>query len=87
MPAPYRLRIITREKVAYDGQVDSVMAPGSRGSLGIWAHHAALITALVPGRLWFREPGGNESSFRLQKGFLEVRQNVVTILTDELGKT
>jgi F-type H+-transporting ATPase subunit epsilon len=86
MPAPYRLKIITRAKVAFDGDVESVIAPGALGAFGIWADHAPLISALAPGRLWFRDAAGRESTYRVTGGYLEVRQNVVSILTDGLGE-
>ena len=82
MPAHYQLRIITLEKVAFDGEVESVIAPGTEGSLGIWAHHAPLITALASGKLMYRRTDGQEVHGSVQRGFLEVHRNVVTILAD-----
>jgi len=84
MPAPFQLKIITRESVAYEGEVDSVMAPGTQGSLGVWYNHAPLITSLDAGALWFRQSSGSETTYQVKGGFLEVRDNVVTVLTDEL---
>ncbi|MDA0838159.1 MAG: ATP synthase F1 subunit epsilon [Planctomycetota bacterium] len=84
MPAPYQLKIVTREKVAYTGEVTSTTAPATRGSIGIWANHAPLITSLEEGKLAYTEANGKQTVARIKGGFLEVRKNVVTILTDEM---
>jgi F-type H+-transporting ATPase subunit epsilon len=86
MPAPYQLKIITREKVAYEGEVTSTTAPASKGSIGIWAKHAPLITSLEEGKLAYIEASGNETVAQVKGGFLEVHKNVVTILTDEMAE-
>ena len=85
MPSPYQLKIITREEVAFEGEVESVIAPGIEGSLGIWANHAPLITPLAHGKLWYRDRAGEETSHQLAGGYLEVSNNVVTILAEELA--
>lgn len=84
MPAPYQLRIITKEKIVLDDQVESVIAPGTEGALGVWAFHAPLVTALGPGLVRLRQPDGTESAFHISGGFLEVRNNILTILADHL---
>jgi F-type H+-transporting ATPase subunit epsilon len=86
MPAPYQLKIVTREKVAYEGEVTSTTAPATSGSIGIWANHAPLITSLDEGKLAYTETDGTETVAKVRGGFLEVRKNVVTILTDEMAE-
>ena len=79
---PFRLFIITQAKTIFGGEVTSVVAPGSEGYLGIWANHAPLVTALVPGKLTVKGMDDNETVYALSGGFLEVSRNVVTILAD-----
>ena len=79
---PFRLSVITQEKVAIDSDVVSVTAPGSEGYLGIWAHHAPLATALSPGTLSVVRTDGVTDEYALGGGFLEVSNNVVTVLAD-----
>ena len=55
--------------------------PGSRGRADGAAAHAPLMTALQPGPLVFRK-GGVETDVALSGGFLEVRDDKVTILAD-----
>ena len=76
-----RLVIITAEKLVYSDEVSSVVAPGSAGQLGILPNHAPLLTSLKPGELKVLKEG-EESNIAVSGGFLEVLQNVVTILAD-----
>ena len=76
-----RLDIITAEKLVYSDEVSSVVAPGSAGQLGILPNHAPLLTSLKPGELKGLKEG-EESNIAVSGGFLEVLQNVVTILAD-----
>ena len=44
-----KLRIVSPEKVIFDGDVKSVTVPGMQGSFQILDNHAAIISALVEG--------------------------------------
>ena len=76
-----RLEILTAEGVLFDGDVDSVVAPGSEGELGILPHHAALMTMLQPGELRYRASGA-EAYLAVHGGFMEVRGDHVIVLAD-----
>ena len=78
----YHLTIVTPEKIFYEDEVSSIIAPGSEGYLGVLTDHAPLITALVPGKLTLRDKRNEERTFALSSGFLEVYKNEVTILAD-----
>jgi F-type H+-transporting ATPase subunit epsilon len=84
--ADYRLQIVTPEKVAYDEQVTSIIAPGGAGYLGVLAHHAPLLTTLRQGRLTIRQ-GEKTTVYQIDGGFLEVRDNVATLLADSFQPT
>ncbi|HEX2172522.1 MAG TPA: F0F1 ATP synthase subunit epsilon [Dehalococcoidia bacterium] len=73
--------VVTAERVVFSGDVDSVVAPGINGELGILPRHAALVTALQAGEIRIRH-GGQEEFLAVGGGFLEVRNNQVTILAD-----
>lgn len=78
---PLRLEILTPERAVYDGEVDMVIAPGSEGHLGILPHHAALFTTLGPGEFRVKK-GGVEEALAVFGGFMDVRDDRVTVLTD-----
>lgn len=80
---PLTVEIVTAERVVRTEQgVDVLVAPGSEGQLAILPHHAALMTTLDYGELVFRR-GHDESTFAVTGGFMEVRNNRVTILADK----
>lgn len=81
----YQLQIYTQAKKAYDERVVSIIVPGADGKLGVWAHHAPLVALLGPGDLWIKKKDGEEQSFKLSGGFLEVVHNVATLLVDEMS--
>ena len=51
-----KLDIVTAEKVVFSGEVDTVIAPGTEGELGILPHHAPLMATLAYGEP-FTTPG------------------------------
>ena len=76
----YLLTIVTPEKVFYEHEVLSLVAPGSEGYLGVLTDHAPLITALVPGKLTVKDDKEQELTLATAGGFLEVFKNHVTVL-------
>jgi len=80
----YLLTIVTPEKVFYEDEVASLIAPGSEGYLGVLTNHAPLITGLVPGKLTVKDGDNQEVNFAISAGFMEVFKNQVTILADSI---
>ncbi len=79
---PLTVEIVTAERVVrVEEGVDVLIAPGSEGQLAILPKHAALMTTLGPGSLIFRR-GQTESDFVVTGGFMEVRDDRVTVLAD-----
>ncbi|MBI5194225.1 MAG: ATP synthase F1 subunit epsilon [Nitrospirae bacterium] len=80
----FKLIIITPEKIAYEAEVTSIIAPGDLGYLGVLADHAPLITSLKTGKLEITDASGSKTTMTLNGGFLEVLKNNVTILADSI---
>jgi F-type H+-transporting ATPase subunit epsilon len=79
---PLTLQIVTPERIVFEEDgVDSVTLPGSEGELTVLPEHAPLMTALQPGPLVFRK-SGVETDVALSGGFMEIRDDKVTILAD-----
>ena len=76
-----RLEIVTPEKLAYQDDVDSVVLPGSEGELGVLPHHAPLVSTLGVGELRIKK-GGQEESFAIAGGFLQVRPDKVVVMAE-----
>jgi F-type H+-transporting ATPase subunit epsilon len=80
----YTLTIVTPEKIFFEDDIVSLIAPGSEGYLGVLTDHAPLITALVPGKLTVKDQKNEELIFALGGGFLEVLKNQVTVLAHSI---
>jgi F-type H+-transporting ATPase subunit epsilon len=76
-----RLRIVTPERQLIDEEVDEVTAPGTAGEFGILPNHITFLSSLQPGRLTYRR-GGQMYRVAVSGGFVEVVDNVVTVLAD-----
>ena len=76
-----RLRVYTPERTLVDRDVREVTAQGALGQIGVLPDHAALVTALDPGILAYRE-NGNVVQLSLGAGFAEVHDNVMTVLAE-----
>lgn len=76
------LDIVSAEHELFSGTCDTVFAPASGGEVGILPNHSPLITRLKPGEVRAVLPGGEEQSFYVNGGILEVQPHVVTILSD-----
>jgi len=78
---PIQLEIVTPERLAYSDTVDAVVLPGSEGELGVLPHHAPLVSTLGVGELRIRK-GGQEESFAIVGGFLQVRPDKVVVMAE-----
>jgi F-type H+-transporting ATPase subunit epsilon len=78
---PLTLEIVTPERLAFEGEVDSVNCPGIEGELGILPHHAPLVSTLGIGELVIRR-GGEEEFFAIAGGFLQVRPDKVVVMAE-----
>jgi F-type H+-transporting ATPase subunit epsilon len=79
---PFAFRLVTPQRLLLESEIVSLQAPGSEGYLGVLAHHAALITALRPGRLDVRTADGRVLRYAVSGGFLEVSGNRASVLAD-----
>tara|TARA_B100000029_G_scaffold211839_1_gene209803 strand:- start:1296 stop:1532 length:237 start_codon:yes stop_codon:yes gene_type:complete len=77
-----KVDIISSERELFSDEVELVMVPGVEGYLGILPHHAALVTEIKPGSITVRKDG-QDTSFEVSSGFVEVTGNTVTVLADE----
>ena len=76
-----QLEIVTPERLAYSDTVDAVVLPGSEGELGVLPHHAPLVAMLGVGELRIRK-AGQEESFAIVGGFLQVRPDRVVVMAE-----
>lgn len=73
------LEIISSEEVLYKGDADVVTLPGEMGRFTVLRNHASIISVLVPGEVYFRINGGEEHSYHVNGGLVDVDNNVVSV--------
>jgi len=74
--------IVSAEAEIFSGLVESLVATGEIGELGVNYGHAPLLSALVPGPVRIVLQNGEEQIYYVSGGFLEVQPGVVSILAD-----
>ena len=82
MAASFHCDIASAEDKIFSGEIESLVAAGSLGDLGIFPGHAPLLTALIPGPIRIVMTGGEEDIYYVSGGFLEVQPGTVNILAD-----
>ena len=83
MAKSFKVVIVTPDKIAYEGSAISAILPGAEGYLGVWADHAALVSAVVPGLVTLKlDDAGSEKHFAVGAGFVEISDNVVNLMTE-----
>ncbi len=80
-----RLDIVTPQRAVYSSEAEFVLVPTIDGSIGILPNHAPLITALDIGIMKVVNDGKDEY-LAIGKGFMEVKDNLVTLLADTAEK-
>jgi len=79
--SPIKLDVVSAERLVYSDDVDTVIAPGVEGQLGILPLHAPLMTMLESGELLIKK-GTDEISLVVSGGFMEVRPDQIIVLAD-----
>jgi F-type H+-transporting ATPase subunit epsilon len=74
--------IVSAEEEIFSGLVESLVATGEVGELGVNYGHAPLLSALKPGPVRIVLQNGEEQVYYVSGGFLEVQPGVVSILAD-----
>ena len=83
MAMTIRVEIVSAEAEVFSGTAEMVFAPALMGDVGIMPRHSQFLTQLKPGEVRVKLAGdGEEESFYVSGGFLEVQPHIVTILSD-----
>ena len=78
------LEIVSSEKIAAKGKVESISAPGTVGEFQVLYNHAPLVSSLGVGLIRIVNEFGEKTSFSTTGGIFEVRDNKVTILAETI---
>ena len=80
--ATIQVDIVSAEGEIHTGIASMVFAPAKMGEVGIAPRHAPMLTPLSPGEVRVLDEAGNEESFYITGGMLEVQPHLVTVLAD-----
>ena len=76
-----RLKIVSPERVEFDGEVESVLVPGTLGSFEILQDHAPIISSLDNGKVEYAVQGVIRQQM-IKGGFVEVKKNIVSLCVE-----
>ena len=75
------LKIVSPERIEFDGAVESVLVPGTMGQFEILNDHAPIISTLQKGVVEYDTKEG-KISLNILGGFVEVQKNVVSLCVE-----
>ena len=78
----FKIHILEADNTFYEGECESLMVPTSNGQYGVLAGHSNTITAIVPGIMTYRTPGGEDLLASISAGLLKIENNDVLVLVD-----
>ncbi len=84
MSTTLKVSVISPERVLFQGAAHAVVVPAFDGEVGILPMHAPLMTLLGKGILRIDTKEG-ERRFTVDRGFLQVVDNEVRVVTEQAG--
>jgi F-type H+-transporting ATPase subunit epsilon len=86
MADTFEIEIATPERLLAREKAVRAQIPAKDGYIGMLPDHAALLSELGIGALTFTTPEDHRYSLALCGGFLEIKDNIVRVLTDVAEK-
>jgi F-type H+-transporting ATPase subunit epsilon len=76
-----KVAVISPERTVFEGEAEQVVVPTWNGEVGILRGHAPLLALLGEGEVRIRQ-GASDQRFKIRGGFLQVADDVVTVLSE-----
>lgn len=73
------VRVVTPQKIFFEGSADMVKVPGWQGEYGVLPHHASMLTLSRPGLLTLKN-GSETTLFVVDRGFVEVGPADISVM-------
>jgi F-type H+-transporting ATPase subunit epsilon len=86
MADTFEIEIATPERLLAREQAIRSQIPAKDGYIGVLPDHAPLLSELGIGALTYTTPGNHVFSLAVSGGFLEIKDNVVRVLSDSAEK-
>ena len=75
------LKVVTPDKLFFEGEIDMLVARTIEGDVGILLNHSPLVTILDIGRLVIKD-GDERKIAACAGGYIDVRNNNITVVSD-----
>jgi len=82
MSMTMHVNIVSAEREIYSGTVTQVFAPAAMGEVGVMPRHAPMLSTLKAGIVRVVPQDGDEQTFYVSGGILEIQPHMITILSD-----
>lgn len=76
-----RLKIVSPERIEFEGMVESVLVPGTLGQFEVLDNHAPIISSLSNGLVEYKT-SGVKHSVEITAGFISVKNNEVNVCVE-----
>jgi F-type H+-transporting ATPase subunit epsilon len=76
------LEIITPDKKLFEGEVNLIKIPGSKGDFEILKNHAPIISTLEKGTIKIQDSNNKEHFFEVDGGVIENKANKIIVLVE-----
>lgn len=77
-----KLKIVSPERVEFEGEVLSVTVPGTMGRFEVLENHAPIISSMEKGIVERVTPDGQRTEIMISGGFITVQKNVVSVCVE-----
>ena len=74
------ITVLTPDREIYKGEITSVKVPGTGGAFQVLKNHAAIVSSLAKGDVTIAKADGGKMKLSIEKGFIEVLNNEVSLL-------
>ena len=75
--------VVSAEASIFTGEAEFIVVPASAGEVGIYPHHAPMVTTIKPGALRIKlSDSAEETLIFISGGLLEVQPGLITVLAD-----
>jgi len=78
----FTLKIITPDRIFYEGNVEMVEMNTTEGEMGVYPRHIPMTVLISPGILNIYEEGGEVKKAALHSGFAQILPDQITILAE-----
>ena len=74
------ITVLTPDKQIFEGSISSIKVPGTSGEFQVLKQHAPIVSSLDSGQVTIVKEDGGKLLFEIEKGFIEVLNNEVSLL-------